>query len=160
MKRLKRLRLTTTAPTSFLEPRGPALVDARPYGELVLGDTRSRVAYLHGQAEAFGGFDIPTFLDGSFEQLDRPVEKQKILLLLPSGEYWCKAEYMEPELGSPCYLITLAGEPSIKKTAEDPDLLQAVIGLIECIDETRGKRATDALLFAKRVVGRYKTASV
>jgi hypothetical protein len=46
-------------------------------------------------------------------QLELPTEQQDILLLLPSGEYKCKAEYYDEIGASNCYLITLVTEPSV-----------------------------------------------
>lgn len=42
-----------------------------------------------------------------------------------------------------------------QEVSTDVDLLTALKGLINCIDETRGKNATDALQFAKDVASRY-----
>lgn len=84
-------------------------------GEIIQCKLKGRTAYIHGEAEDKAGYDIPTFIDGDMAQLDLPVNEQDILLMLPSGEYPCKAEYNDSIGSSDCYLITLKSEPSIKQ---------------------------------------------
>ncbi len=114
---MKQLRLTTTKPMGWLGIMNPIedhvpLTKPNEVGELIMDKIKGRTAYIHGEAENIAGYDIPTFIDGNLAQLELPIEQQDILLLLPSGEYKCKAEYCD-ELGSSnCYLITLATESS------------------------------------------------
>jgi len=115
---MKQLRLTTTKPMGILgimNPEGDHEILTKPdeIGELVMDKIKGKSAYIHGEAENIAGFDIPTFIDGNLGQLDLPIEQQDILLLLPSGEYKCKAEYYDEIGASNCYLITLITEPSI-----------------------------------------------
>ena len=97
----------------MFEEKGDILVKPTNIGELIFDDIKARCAYIHGNAEAIAGFDIPTFIDGNFGQLDLPIEEQDILLLLPSGEYKCKAEYIDDGIDK-CYYITLFDEGSQK----------------------------------------------
>lgn len=115
---MKQLRLTTTKPMSIFglitqNADHSPLTLPNEIGDLIMDELKGRTAYIHGEAESISGFDIPTFIDGNLGQLELPIEEQDILLLLPSGEYKCKAEYYD-EIGcSNCYLITLATEPSV-----------------------------------------------
>lgn len=105
---MKTLKLTTTLPSGILgfftdaEPLVKPNKNECPIQDKVKGDG----CYIHGDAEKLAGFDIPYFIDGNFGQLDLPVEEQDILLLLPSGEYKCKAELVN-ELNRMNYYITL-----------------------------------------------------
>jgi len=115
---LKQLRLTTTKPMGMLGIMNPIedhapLTKPNEVGELIMDKIKGRTAYIHGEAESIAGFDIPTFIDGNLAQLELPIEQQDILLLLPSGEYKCKAEYYNEIGASNCYLITLVTEPSV-----------------------------------------------
>lgn len=93
---MKQLRFTTTKPMGMMgifnakEDHKP-LVTPKNLGELIEDKTKGTGAYIHDDAEGLAGFDIPTFLDGNLGQLDLPVEQQDILMVLPSGEYKCKA---------------------------------------------------------------------
>jgi hypothetical protein len=114
---MKQLRLTTTEPKSFLGIMYPMeehepLVTPNNIGKLIMGKTKTSTAYIHGEAERLAGFDIPFFIDGNLAQLDLPINQQDILLLLPSGEYKCKAEYYDEIRSLESYLITLYTEPS------------------------------------------------
>lgn len=115
---MKQLRLTTTKPMGMLGIMNP-IEDHAPLsipnevGEMIMDKIKGRTAYIHGEAESIAGFDIPTFIDGNLGQLDLPIGQQDILMLLPSGEYKCKAEYCDRLGSSDCYLITLITEPSI-----------------------------------------------
>jgi len=120
---MKQLRLTTTKPMGMLgivnpiEDHAP-LTKPNEVGELIMGETKGKTAYIHGEAENIAGFDIPSFIDGDLGQLDLPIKEQDILLLLPSGEYKCKAEFYNELGATQCYLITLITEPSaVKKKA-------------------------------------------
>jgi hypothetical protein len=104
------LRLTTTEPRSMFESRSEALINPDNKGKLIFGELRGSTAYLHGKAEAIAGFDIPLFIDGNLTQLDMPIQDQDILLLLPKGEYKCKANYIKDGLESK-YYITLKEDP-------------------------------------------------
>ena len=115
---MKQLRLTTTKPMGMLGIMNPIedhtmLVKPHETGELIIDDLKGKNAYIHGQAEEMAGYDIPTFIDGNLAQLELPLDKQDILLLLPSGQYKCKAEYYDEVGASNCYLITLVTEPSV-----------------------------------------------
>lgn len=95
------------------------LVEPKETGELIMDKIKGKTAYIHGDAEALAGYDIPTFIDGNLAQLERPVEEQDIVMILPDGEYKCKAEYCDIIGSSNCYLITLATEPSALKNSEE-----------------------------------------
>jgi len=115
---MKQLRLTTTKLMPMLGIMNPdedhePLVKPDEVGEFIMDKIKGRTAYIHGEAENIAGYDIPKFIDGNLAQLELPIDQQDILLLLPSGEYKCKAEYYD-EIGlSNCYLITLITEPSV-----------------------------------------------
>jgi hypothetical protein len=108
---MKQLRFTTTKPMSLLgifdKDQEPALVKPKSYGDFVMDSVVTNKAYIHGDAEELAGYDIPVFIDGNMGQLDLPIDQQDILMLLPSGEYKCKAEYCDNVFASNCYLITL-----------------------------------------------------
>lgn len=115
---MKQLRFTTTKPMPLLGIMNPKedhapLVTPKEIGELVKDKIKGRTAYIEGEAEELAGYDIPTFIDGNLAQLDLPTEQQDILMLLPCGEYKCKAEYYDEIGASNCYLITLTTEPSV-----------------------------------------------
>lgn len=109
---LKQLRFTTTRKTlsifSLLQP----LRNPKDKGELItdiVQDIYIHGAYIYGEAEKLAGYDYIYFIDGNTAQLDLPIDKQNILMLLPSGEYECKAELCKK---TNKYLITLKDEPS------------------------------------------------
>lgn len=109
---MKQLRFTTTKPMPMLgifnkEEDHQPLVIPKDVGEFIQDKTKGKTAYIHGDAEALAGFDIPTFIDGNLGQLDLPQNKQNILMLLPSGEYKCKAEFCTEAGATNSYLITL-----------------------------------------------------
>lgn len=108
---MKQLRFTTTAPHSMFNTHDTELlVSLDNIGTLSNYIAKGDGAYIHGDAENIAGFDIPYFLDGDLEQLDLSVEEQDILMILPSGEYKCKAELSYKSLISnkiDKYLITL-----------------------------------------------------
>lgn len=120
---MKELRFTTTKPMGIFEslssdPNNNLLVNPKNKGALIAEKVKGRTAYLHGEAMSLAGFDIPVFIDGNPSQLDLPVEQQKLTLLLPSGEYGCKAEFIDGDNSKKygaynCYLITLLTEPSV-----------------------------------------------
>lgn len=115
---MKQLRFTTTKPMGMLGIMNPKedhapLVTPKEVGELVMDKIKGRTAYIHGEAEGLAEYDIPTFIDGNLAQLELPTEQQDILMVLPSGEYKCKAEYFDEIGASNCYLITLTTEPSV-----------------------------------------------
>lgn len=115
---MKQLRFTTTKPMSFLGIFNPEadhkpLVEPSNFGELIKDELKGKNAYIHGAAEGKAGFDIPTFIDGNMGQLALPVNQQDILMILPEGEFKCKAEYYDEIGASNCYLITLKEEPSV-----------------------------------------------
>ena len=72
-----------------------------------------KAVYIHGEAESKAGFDIPVFIDGNLSQLEKPIDEQEIIMILPDGEHLCKAEYYDEPGSSDCYLITLKTEPSV-----------------------------------------------
>jgi hypothetical protein len=82
-------------------------------GEFVQDNTIGKTSYIHGKAEELAGFDIPTFIDGNLSQLEQPIEQQDILMLLPCGEYKCKAEYSTHFGSDKAFLITLHDEPFV-----------------------------------------------
>jgi hypothetical protein len=114
---MKQLRFTTSEPKSMFDSifneNHLLLVTPNNIGELISDQIKGKTAYIHGEAENIAGFDIPSFIDGNLRQLDLPIEQQDILMLLPSGEYKCKAEYYDEIGASNCYLITLITEPSV-----------------------------------------------
>lgn len=65
--------------------------------------------YIDGEAESLASFDLPYFFSGDMAQLKRPVEKQDIIMVLPSGEYPIKAIWEpNPPFGqNPRYLLQL-----------------------------------------------------
>jgi len=103
---MKQLRFTTTAPHSMFEFDDKPLSLPDEIGEIIYTNVKGRTAYIHSDAEDLAGFDIPIILDGDMGQFDLPVDEQDILMLLPTGEYKCKAVY-ETDVISDCYLITL-----------------------------------------------------
>jgi len=106
---MTQLRFTTTEPHSILgmvDSHDPLKIPNN-IGILINDEIKGKTAYIHGNAETVAGFDIPHFIDGNLSQLDLPIEKQDILMILPSGEYKCKAEYNDIILAQNCYLITL-----------------------------------------------------
>lgn len=113
---MKQLRFSTTKPMAFAGAINPPqdhnpLALPKEIGVLIEDKVKGRTAYIHGKAEILAGFDIPKFIDGNIGQLELPIDKQDIVMILPSGEYKCKSEYCN-ELGSSnCYLITLFEEP-------------------------------------------------
>jgi hypothetical protein len=117
---MKQLRFTTTKPMPMLgicnpeEDHAP-LVTPKEIGEFIHDVVPGKGAYIHGEAESLAGYDIPTFLDGNLGQLALPIEQQDILMLLPSGEYKCKAEYCNEWGAKDSYLITLVTEPKVFK---------------------------------------------
>jgi len=111
---MKQLRFTTTKAQSMLgifdEEPAETLVVASVIGELIKTKIKGRTAYIHAEAETLAGYDIPKFIDGDLGQLDLPIEEQDILMILPSGEYPCVAEYREPdknEWDDDCYYLVL-----------------------------------------------------
>jgi hypothetical protein len=105
---MKQLRLTIIEPISmFTMDDFEPLIMPDETGELIYGGNRTGKVYIDGEAQSIAGFDIPYFIDGNLGQLELPIEQQDILLLLPCGEYKCKAEYNDSPFASDCYLITL-----------------------------------------------------
>lgn len=111
---LKQLRFTTTEPRFMLgifdEKPADNLTTPTEVKELIRTKVKGRTAYIHAEAESLAGFDIPKFIDGDMGQLDLPIDKQDILMVLPSGEYPCIATYLEPNKNKwddNCYYITL-----------------------------------------------------
>jgi hypothetical protein len=107
---MKQLRFTTTEPRGmFANENSELLVKLDDIGTLSEYKPKGTGAYIHDDAEELAGFDIPIFLDGDFEQFDLPVEEQDILMMLPSGNYQCKAElsYKTLIIEDYKYLITL-----------------------------------------------------
>lgn len=105
---MKQLRFTSTKPYGmFCGDYEGTLVSLTNIGEFIQDEIKGKTAYIHGDAEELAGFDIPVFFDGNLGQLELPKEEQDILMMLPSGEYACVAEYVDEPLNSNCYLITL-----------------------------------------------------
>jgi hypothetical protein len=69
-------------------------------------------AYIHGEAEDIAGFDCPDFIDGDMEQLELPIDKQDILMVLLNGDFKCKAEFLHRPKSTSYYLLTLKDEKS------------------------------------------------
>ena len=114
------LRFTTTKPMAMMgifhskEDHKPLSVPVNA-GEFIKDVVKGKGAYIHGEAEHLAGFDIITWIDGNLGQLDRPIEEQDILMILPGGEYPCKAEYCTEFGAQDKYLITLKTEPKVFK---------------------------------------------
>ena len=114
---LKKLRFSTKKPMGMLgifnppEDHAPLAIP-NDLGELVEATLKGRTAYIHGQAENLACFDIPVFLDGDMAQLDLPVAEQDIVMILPAGEYKCKAVLNDGANGGDInvYYITLFNE--------------------------------------------------
>lgn len=87
---MNQLRFTTSNPQMFCLS-GKELVDPKDTGDLIVGSLNGYFAYIDGDAEELAGYDIPIFIDGHMEQLDLPEKDQDILMMLPSGEYKCRA---------------------------------------------------------------------
>lgn len=108
---MKQLRFTTTEPYRMFGMFGEKelLVKIDDIGTLSEFKPKGTGAYIHDDAEELVGFDIPIFLDGDYEQLDLPIDEQDILMMLPSGNYQCKAELLYKTLITEDYkyLITL-----------------------------------------------------
>ncbi len=105
---MKTLRFTTTKPCSMfslvIDEQQP-IINPNRVNELI-GSVNKNI-YIHGDAQSLAGFDIPIFIDGDFSQLEKPIEEQDIVMILPNGEWKCKAEYYDAPLARNCYLITL-----------------------------------------------------
>ncbi len=115
---LKQLRFTTTKKPLSMFQMGifgslPPLRKPKDKSELITDIIKGSGAYIHGEAEKLAGFDIVSFIDGNTAQLDLPIDKQNILMLLPSGEYECKAELYKESGSKNKYLITLKDEPRV-----------------------------------------------
>jgi hypothetical protein len=109
---MKQLRFTTTKPMAFMGIGNPEsdhkpLVSPDDKGELVKPELKGTGAYIHDDAESLANYDIPAFIDGDLGQLDLPTEEQDILMLLPSGEYPCKAVLNTLSGDKDKYYITL-----------------------------------------------------
>lgn len=107
---MKQLRFTTTGPTGILSVADAIpLITPNEIGELNnTGEVKGDRAYIHHDAEDIAGFDIPMFIDGDLRQLDLSHAEQDILMLLPSGEYACKAEIQDGNvIDGNAYYITL-----------------------------------------------------
>ncbi len=113
---MKQLRFTTTEPASkvrmLIAPENnPPLFLPPDMGELNLGDTIAKEARIDGDALDLAGFHVPKFIDGDMDQLDLPLKKQDIIMLLPHGEYKCQATlHLSPskyDSENDTYLITL-----------------------------------------------------
>ena len=116
---MNQLRITTTEPTSMfglMFNKNETLIQPNNIGEVIQAETKGSNMYIHGEAERLAGFDIPVIIDGHIGQLDLPINEQDILLILPEGEYKCKAEYYDGIGASDCYLITLFEEESINES--------------------------------------------
>lgn len=105
---MKTLRFTTSKPCgmfSLLTDEQEPVINPTRVNELT-GSVDKNI-YIHGDAQKLAGFDIPIFIDGDFRQLENPVNEQDIVMVLPNGEWKCKAEYCNAPLARNCYLITL-----------------------------------------------------
>lgn len=100
------LRVTTSKPGFFGSTSKPLKVPEDLGVVISLEEKKARNFYIHGEAESLAGYDIPIILDGDMNNLNLPVEQQNILLLLPSGEYKCKAT-IEQDLVDKAYYLTL-----------------------------------------------------
>lgn len=108
---MKTLKFTTST-AAFLGAVGTPLVHPKDNKELVFfKDTEQKCssAYIHGEAEDLAGYDIPIFLSGSMDMLNVPVEEQDIVMVLPDGEYKCKATINVGAI-SESYYLTLYNE--------------------------------------------------
>ena len=103
---MKQLKLTTSLPQSF-GFSGKSLIEINGEKEIIpLLEVKAKGFYLHGDIEYLAGNDIPIILDGDLNNLNLPIEKQDIVVLLPSGEYKCKST-LQKGLESNVYYITL-----------------------------------------------------
>ena len=98
---------------------GDPLSNIPDKGELINdGKQKYNSSYIHGKAEQLAGGDIPKFIDGDLLELDKPIDQQYILMVLPSGEYECIAtptlDYIEgldtDESDQMAYYLTLKEE--------------------------------------------------
>lgn len=103
---MKQLRLTTSKPGFFGSTNEPLVIPTN-VSEIIHDEVEGDGAFLDGDAEELAGYDIPIFIDGNLGQLDLPIEEQDILMLLPSGEYQCKAELSNKIGSNNKYLIRL-----------------------------------------------------
>ena len=89
---------------------GKPLVDPEDNGK-TFGDTRLKDSFIQGEAEFLAGFDMPVFIDGDLSQLDKPEEDQRIIMVLPNGEYECVSRTVD-EGGTEvnAYILTLKNE--------------------------------------------------
>ena len=105
---MKQLRITTSEP-GFFGFSGESLV-TEPLVEIIpLVEQKGKSMYIHGEAEAKAGYDIPIVLNGDLNNLNLPIDEQDIVLVLPSGEFKCKAT-IEKDLIYLQYYITLFNE--------------------------------------------------
>ncbi|MFM2393159.1 MAG: hypothetical protein RLZZ546_1141 [Bacteroidota bacterium] len=101
---MKTLRFSTTKPMGMMgifnskEDHKP-LATPTDIGEIIEDKTKGTGAYIHGDAEELAGFDIPSWIDGNLCQLDLPVEEQDIVMILPEGEFKCKAVLQTDKFG-------------------------------------------------------------
>ena len=110
---LKQLKFTTTTPYSVIlgvnETTKPVININADEVEVIQDETIGTGAYIHAKAQDMAKFDIPLFFDGNLAQLDAPVDKQDILMVLPDGEYPMKSELQLNGYGDKNkYYLTLA----------------------------------------------------
>lgn len=106
---MKQLRITTSKP-GFFGSIGDPLINLEEVGEIIpIKELKAKSFYIHGEAVTLAGYDMPIILDGDLNNLNLLKEEQDILLMLPSGEYKCKAT-IEQDLINTAYYITLFDE--------------------------------------------------
>ncbi len=100
--------------TALDSETGKPLVDPEDNGK-TFGDARLKDSFIQGEAEFLAGFDMPVFIDGDLSQLDMPEEEQRIIMVLPNGEYECVSRTVD-EGGTEvnAYILTL-------KEDDDPE---------------------------------------
>ena len=114
---MKPLYFTTRPPHSTwsISPPGDPLVTMKG---MVQGKPKLTTAYIHAEAEELAGFDIPVFLDGNLEQMDRPVEEQEIIMLLEGTTHAIQA-VQHQDLVTKCYYLTLKKKTDGKDDGND-----------------------------------------
>jgi len=83
------------------------------YSEIInAGKTKFEIARIHGKAEHLAGHNLPMFIDGDMLELDKPIDQQYIIMVLPSGEYECTSTPTNISFAS---TLTKTGQEDIKR---------------------------------------------
>jgi hypothetical protein len=104
---VKTLKLTTTDP-GFMGMTNMETIKYKPGKDVEVNHEDSvklkgDSAYIHGDAEAVAGYDIPIFFDGDILQLDKPEDEQDIIMYINDKEFKIKAKLTD----SNQYYLTL-----------------------------------------------------